>query len=366
MKGKKIVILCMLLLVLLIMTSCSNILGTSDNMAPLEDKNIKNESYTESQNNPDDKHVDKIKIVTTLFPQYDFAKIVGANKVDVILLLPPGTEAHSYEPTPKDIKKIQNADLFLYTGEFMEPWAKKILDGVDNSELHIIDLSEGISLIESSESRHYHDHDHAHEHEHSDEYGDEYNHKKEHAEMEDVSGVDPHIWLNPINASIMVQNIANALAELSPLNQEYFQNNAKKYQDELYKLDKDFVDLFQYTQSHTIVSGGHFAFGYFVDRYKLDFESPYKGFAPDAEPNPKDVARLLDFIEENNVSAIYYEELVNPRVAKIIADETKIDMYKLHAAHNISSQEKEQGITYLQIMKNNMDSLKKGLKYKKK
>ncbi len=318
-------------------------------------------------------HTNKLKVVTTLFPQYDFAKQIGGNAVEVTLLLPPGVEAHSYEPTPQDIVTIQNADLFLYTGEQMEPWAHHIIEGLSDKKVKVVDLSEGIGLLEFSEEHGHnhdkdgHEEDENHNHDKDGHEEDEnHNHDKDAHDHDGHhhDGVDPHIWLSPENAMIMLDHTTSSMCEVSKDNAKYFTDNAKAYGEQLKLLDRDFADVFNHTDTHTIVSGGHFAFGYFVDYYGLDFISPYKGFAPDAEPTPKEVAKLIEFIKNNNVHAIYYEELVNPRVAQTVANETNVQMYKLHAAHNISKEEREQGVTYISLMRDNMENLKKGMGYR--
>ena len=281
---------------------------------------------------------DKIKVITTLFPQYDFAKNVGKDKVDVSLLLLPGVEAHSYEPTPKDIINIENADVFIYTGDFMEPWAKKIIDSIKNKELIVVDTSKGISLIGQ---------------EHGDEHEDEDNH----------GGKDPHIWLDPMNAQKMVDNILEGIIKADEQNKDFYYKNGNIYKDKLNKLDADFIEAFKNTKSDTIVYGGHFAFGYFTKRYGLDHVSPYSGFSPDAEPSPKRIIELIDTINSSGVKTIYYEELIEPKVADIIAKETGAKMLLLHGAHNISKEELKSGITYIQIMEGNLERLKEGLGY---
>ena len=162
---------------------------------------------------------DKLQIVTTLFPQYDFARVIGGDKVDVTLLLPAGMESHSYEPTPADIIKINKADLFIYTGESMEQWAHSIIESVDSNEVYVLDVSKNVPLLAPNsivEDNHDHeDENHNHDaeveagHDHSE--GDGHNHT-----------YDPHIWTSPKNAMIMVNNILEALCEVDPENADYY------------------------------------------------------------------------------------------------------------------------------------------------
>jgi len=286
---------------------------------------------------------EKLKIVTTLFPQYDFVRQVAGDKVEVTLLVPPGVEAHAYEPTPQDIVTIQKSDLFIYTGEVMEPWAHKIIETVGTENIQVIEATSGIALLdEDDESDNHEAEDH-----------DDHNHE----------GSDPHVWLDPIYAQQMVDNIVNGLIKASPENVDLFKSNADTFKYELQSLHEDFEQIFEHTKYDTIMSGGHFAFGHFIERYGLKYESPYNGFAPDAEPTPKRIAQLIESIKASGIKSIYYEELVDPKVAKIVAEEADAEMLMLHAAHNLSKKELNSGITYIEIMRNNMENLKKGLVY---
>lgn len=284
----------------------------------------------------------KIEIVASLFPQYDFARIVGGDEVTVTLLLPPGVEAHGYEPTPKEVVAIQAADLFLYTGEVMEPWAHRLVDG--SSEVNPLDLSQSIHLIEEADHA-----DHEDEEEH-----DDHDHDHDHG------GIDPHIWTDPMNASAMVEAIREALSRIAPDKADTFRQNAERYQQELKQLDQDFKDLFG-DGEHDIFFAGHNAFGYFAQRYGLHFHTPYAGFAPDAEPSPKAITELMDKMSQAGSSVIYYEELIEPKVAEVIQAATGAKMLLLNGAHNVSKEDLAGGIGYLDIMRQNLAALQEGL-----
>ncbi len=281
---------------------------------------------------------DKLSIITSLYPQYDFARSIVGDKADVILILPPGVESHSFEPTPQDMVKLQNSDLFLYTGKEMEPWAYRLTGSINAT---IVDLSEGIELMDLDD----HDHDHAHEDEHDDEL------------------MDPHIWTDPNLAIVMVDNILSSLKEIDEKNAEYYEENANTLKKALMDLDLEIRETLSKTTSKTILSGGHFAFGYFVERYGLTHMSPYEGFSPDAEPTPRRIAALIETIKETDARAIFYEELIDPKVSRVISEETGIEMLLLHGAHNVTKEEFEAGKTYITFMKENLERLKIGLGY---
>lgn len=278
----------------------------------------------------------RLSIVTSLYPQYDFTRSIVGDKADVILILPPGVESHSFEPTPQDMVTLQNADLFLYTGKEMEPWANNLTGSINAK---IVDLSEGIALMDLE----------AHEEEEEEE---------EHEEL-----VDPHIWTDPNLAIVMVDSILIALKEIDETNANYYEENANALKNALIELDLEIKEVLSKTTSKTILSGGHFAFGYFVERYGLEHMSPYEGFSPDAEPTPKRIAALIDTINKTDAKAIFYEELIDPKVSRVISEETGIEMLLLHGAHNVTKEEFESGKSYITFMKENLERLKIGLGY---
>ena len=297
---------------------------------------------------------DKLQIVTTLFPQYDFARVIGGDKVDVTLLLPAGMESHSYEPTPADIIKINKADLFIYTGESMEQWAHSIIQSVDSNEVYVLDVSKNVPLLAPNstvEDNHDHEgenHDHDAEvevgHDHSE--GDGHNHT-----------YDPHIWASPKNAMIMVNNILEALCEVDSENADYYKDNANAYLAELEELDHELEDVVTNAKRDTIYHGGRFAMQYLTNQYGIHYVS-----APfEAEPSAALVAQMIKEIKEQNIPVIYYEELVDPKISQMISDETGAKMLLLHSCHNVSKEDFNNGVTYLSLMKQNVENLKVGL-----
>jgi len=285
----------------------------------------------------------KIQVVTSLFPQYDFVREIGKDRVEVSLLLPPGVESHSYDPTPRDVVNIQKADVFIYTGEYMEPWAHRVIDITKGEEVLIVESGKGVDLMEEEDA---HDHD-------NEEEEDDHN-----------SGKDPHIWVDPVYAQIMVDNILEGLVMADPENESFYKENAEAYKERLNQLHNKFTETFQKTKHNTIMYGGHFAFGYFTKRYDLEHISPYSGFAPDAEPTPQRISDLIKTINNTGIKVIYYEELIDPKVARVISEQTGAEMMLLHAVHNISKDELEAEVSYISIMEDNLEKLKIGLGYR--
>lgn len=290
---------------------------------------------------------DKLQVVTTLFPQYDFTRVIGGDKVDVTLLLPAGMEAHSYEPTPTDIIQINKSDLFVYTGESMEQWAHSIIESIDNSEVHVLDVSKNIALL-APNSTVEEDHDHEDEHDHEAELEEDHGHNHTY---------DPHIWTSPKNAMIMVNNILEALCEVDPENANYYTENANAYLAELEALDSELEDVVANANRDTIYHGGRFAMQYLTNQYGIHYVS-----APfEAEPSAALVAQMIKEIKEQNIPVIFYEELVDPKISQMISDETGAQMLLLHSCHNVSKEDFNSGVTYLELMKQNVENLKVGL-----
>jgi zinc transport system substrate-binding protein len=280
-----------------------------------------------------------INVTTTIFPLYDFAKIIGGDDATVSLLLPPGVEPHSFEPTPKDIVKISKTDVFIYTSPSMEPWVKDIVSTIDSPNLHIVEVAHGIDEDESSGEDH-----HSH--------GEQCNHSENN---------DPHIWLDPILAIEIVENIILSFEKKIPTSKG-FRVRGDSLKNELKELDIHIKAQLSPLKNRTIVSGGHFAFTHFVERYNLNQISPFSSFSPDAEPSPKAVAKIITTIKNEGYKAIYFEELVNSRVAKTIAKETGAKLLLLHGAHNVSATELKSGIGYIEIMQGNISRIVEGLK----
>ena len=278
----------------------------------------------------------KLQIVATLFPQYDFARQVAGEYAEVTLLLPPGVESHSFEPTPADIIKINEADLFIYTGEYMEPWAQSIIDGL-TGDVQVLDISRNIPLDEEAA--------------HEDEDGDAHEH----------GGFDPHIWTSPANAMLMVDNLSAELCAIDPEHAGNYQTAAAAYKTQLDELDQEFQEIVDQAQYKEIVFGGRFAMHYFAKRYGLSYLAAFDSCSSETEPSAKAVAQIIDEINEKHLPAIFHEELADPKVSRMIAEETGVKLLLLHSCHNVSKEEAESGATYLSLMQQNAENLREGL-----
>jgi zinc transport system substrate-binding protein len=288
----------------------------------------------------------KIQIITTLFPLYDFAKNIGQDKVEVVLLLPPGVEPHSFEPKPDDVVRINKADLFIYTGKVMEPWAADVLKGLDNKNLVVVDSSKDISFMEEKGD---------HPHEHDKEQGKSHEKEDEHKHE-----VDPHFWLDFANAGKMIDSILEGLVKKDPNNKDLYRVNAEQYKTKLNDLDRKFKETLSRCKKKIFVHAGHFAFGYLARRYGLTYVAAY-GFSADAEPSPKKLIELTKTLKKHGLNHIYYEELITPRVAETISKETGATLLMLHGAHNLTREEFERGVTFISLMEGDLKNLEIGL-----
>jgi zinc transport system substrate-binding protein len=282
----------------------------------------------------------RLTIVTTLFPLYDFARNIGGDSVEVRLLLPPGVESHSFEPRPEDVVRTSKADMFIFTGRDMEPWAERLYDGVsDKGRVFKVEAGERARYISVDRGQG------EGEHQHGDQRG---------------SGRDPHIWLDIDNAKIMVMTIAEAMARKSPVRREIYMANAAAYIKRLDDLDSRFKKGLSSCRSREFIHGGHYAFAYLAARYRLQYLSAY-AITADSEPSPKRMAELTQAIKAHDVRCIYYEELLAPRIAETISRETGATLLKLHGIHNLTRQEFEGGATFIGLMEQNLSNLQKGL-----
>ena len=279
---------------------------------------------------------DKLTVVTTIFAPYDFTNQIVGDKIDVVMLLPPGVESHSYEPTPSDIITIENADLFLYVSEHTETWVAQIISSLKNTKVEISSIADGIGL-----EIHGHNHDH-HAHEHS----------------EDCE-TDEHIWTNLEYAVQMVDFIADEICQADPENADFYAANAEEYKSKILTLKNDFETMIAESERKEIVSGSRFAMKNFINEFGLQFT--FDSCVDNTEPSAAVMAKIIDKINDDNIPVIFYEELTEPKIARAVSLETGAKMLLLHSCHNVSKAEIEKGETYLSLMSQNYINLKEAL-----
>ncbi len=279
-------------------------------------------------------------VAATFYPLYDLTKSIVGDQGTVYSIVPAGVEPHSYEPNPSDFQKLNDADIFVTLGVEFEEFEEDLVDAV-NPNVKIIPAATGIKLLKMDE-------------EHEDEHGEEEDdHHDEHEEDADDhhhhSGEDPHIWLSPKNAQKMVNNIVDGLTKADPTNSQHYQQNGKQLIAELETLDQDFKTKLGSCKKDTILVN-HNAFSYLAHDYGFT-TIEISGLEPEAEPTPKQLAKLIEEAEEHDIKYVFYEELVDSRVAKTIADEVGAEVLALSPVASDLS------ISYSQLMRQNLQNL---------
>ncbi|ALV22637.1 MULTISPECIES: metal ABC transporter substrate-binding protein [Carnobacterium] len=294
-----------------------------------------------SGNSANEEDSGKLKVVTTFYPMYDFTKNVAQENAVVSLLVPAGTEVHDFEPSAKMIAQIENADVFVYNSDEMETWVPSVLKSIDTSKTVIVNASEGIDLIHNEADADEHDEEHEHE-------GEEHSH-----------AVDPHVWLDPVLAQAEVTNIQKGLAEADPDNSDAYAANAETYQQKLEDLNQEFVSAFENATKRSFVTQ-HAAFAYLAKRYDLT-QISVSGLSSDAEPSPAKLAELSDFVTENKVDYIYFEDNASSKIAETLADEVDVELLVLSPIEGVTQKEQDAGIDYIHVMQDNLNALKKSI-----
>lgn len=292
-------------------------------------------------NQANEKDSGKLKVVTTFYPMYDFTKNVAQENATVSLLVPAGTEVHDFEPSAKMIAQIENADVFVYNSDEMETWVPSVLKSIDTTKTVIVNASEGIDLIHNEADADEHDEEHEHE-------GEEHSH-----------AVDPHVWLDPVLAQTEVTNIQKGLAEADPDNSDAYEANAETYQQKLESLNQEFKEAFENATQRSFVTQ-HAAFAYLAKRYDLT-QISVSGLSSDAEPSPAKLAELSDFVTENNVHFIYFEDNASSKIAETLADEVDVELLVLSPIEGVTQKEQDEGIDYIHVMQDNLNALKKSI-----
>jgi zinc transport system substrate-binding protein len=274
----------------------------------------------------------RLSVVASFYPIEYFARRVGGEHVDVFNPVPPGAEPHDLELTPRSIERIQNSGVFLYLGEGFQPAVDRALDTIKSPGLVIRDAADGVERAGGSD-----------EHEGEGEQG----------------GLDPHIWLDPSLAEGIADNIAGALVEADPHNAATYDANAAKLKSDLAALDAEFQQGLAACERKEIITS-HAAFGYLARRYGLE-QVPISGLSPEAEPSPARLQEIIIFAREHNARYIFFETLVEPKVADLIAREVGAQTLVLNPIEGLTEEQISQGADYFSVMRENLANLKTAL-----
>ena len=283
----------------------------------------------------------KITVITTVFPQYDFVRQIsdGAD-IEIKMLLKPGGEAHTYDPTPADMMATEDCDLFIYVGGESEAWAEKIISSSK------IDKDRLISLIDVSnklEAEHYHADEAEEEHE---EHAGEY---------------DEHVWTSPENAILISRAICDRLSEIDGDNAELYRANTEEYISQLVDISDEFRTLADKAETKTLVFADRFPFLHLVREYGLSYVSPFSGCSAQAEASTSDVISLIEYVKENDAEYIFTVDFSNEKIAQTVSSETGARILRMNSCHTVSADDMKAGVTYIDLQKRNLQALQEAL-----
>lgn len=279
----------------------------------------------------------KLKIISTVFPPYDLARQIAGDNAEISILLPPGSEIHNYEPSAKDMIAIRNCDIFLYIGGENEQWAEKLINSNDTENVTAVKLIDYVPTLSEDEDEHDHDHDHDHDHEHE---------------------TDEHIWTSPKNAQLMLSAVYDAICKVDPSDKQTYTKNKDAYAKQLSDLDNAYRSAVDNAKNKTIVLADKFPFRYLAHEYGLEFSAAFAACSDESEPGVSTMIKLTKTIKENNIPAVYYLEFSSTKIADTLCDETGATKLMLHSCHNVSKQDIENNISYVDLMKQNLENLK--------
>ncbi len=266
---------------------------------------------------------DKLTIVTTMFPAYDFARQIAGDKAEVVLLVPAGGESHSYEPTPKDMIAIQKSDIFICNGGESEHWVEELTKEITLNS--VIEMTAFVKTLPSEE------------------------------------GYDEHVWCSPLNAISISQAIYEELCHIDSEHIDYYTNNKEIFKEQLTTLHNTFKEIVNAAENKTVVFADRFPVRYFTEEYGLSHFSAYPGCSAEAEPSASVVAQLANKVKTENIKGVFYIEFSNKKIADIICEETGCEKYLFHSCHTVSKNDMENGETYISIMTKNAENLRKVL-----
>lgn len=361
---------------------------------------------------------DRLRVAATIFPYYDFVRQIAGDLVELKLVVPAGMDSHSFEPTPADMRAIQESDVLIMNGGAMEQWVSRVLEAVDAPDLTVVTMMDHADVYQEETVEGMEDGDHKpgepedRDHEpgepevggqgiegygpgHSDgdpggdsaigepgrdgaagsgdaefpanggrqtwETDSDRMHDFDHDGHEIEIEYDEHIWTSPVNAMEFVRVIADTLSRRDPANAEAYAAGAERYLEELQSIHEGFLAVSEARKRNMIVVGDKFPFRYLAEEYGLAYRAAFSGCSTDTEPSARTIAYLIDKVREGQLPAVYYLELSSHRVAEIIGEETGAQPLLLHSCHNVTRAELNAGVTYADLMRGNIESLRKGL-----
>ena len=277
---------------------------------------------------------DNITIISTSFPGYDFVRaITKDSNIEVKMLIKPGVEIHHFEPTPKDIINIESSNLFVYVGGDSDEWVSNLLKDMNKDKT--VKLMDLVDLTNEE--------------------------LKEGMEGDNEVEYDEHVWTSPINVIKIINKLKDEIISIDSINKKLYEKNANEYIKELYNIDSEIRNIVAMSNRKEIIFGDRFPIKYFTDEYNIDYYAAFKGCSHETEASAKTIAFLINKVKEDDIPVIFKVELSNGKIANTIGKETNTKVLEYNSAHNITMDDFNSGITYIDIMKKNIEVLKEAL-----
>lgn len=277
---------------------------------------------------------DKLQVYSSFYAVYDFVNKIGGDKINLINIVPTGTEPHDWEPSINDMLNLEGADILFYNGLGMEQWLEKVKNTIENPNIQYVELSTAITPLSSG-------------------------HNQAHSHTNNEEEADPHIWLNPQNVIKELTLIKDTLSSADPVNKAYYEANYKKACEDITKLDTDFKTAVNGFKSKEIIVA-HEAYAYLCSAYGLT-QIPIEGIMADSEPSPSKMSEITKLANEKNIKYIFFEELINSKAANAIASEIGAKLLVLNPFEGLTKEQIDSGEDYISIMYKNLENLKKAL-----
>lgn len=303
---------------------------------------LREKNTGEQSNNVESK---KLNVVTTFYPLEYLAREIGKENIQVRVLTPPGGEPHDFEPTAKDIILVRSSDLFVMNGADFEPWAEKLLTDLSKESVHVVEMSEHMNLIASSEDEHAEDSD-THE-------------AEEEGHHHELGEFDPHFWLSPFRLIQEAEVLRDELVQIDPQNADQYKQNAATLIGRLNEIEKQYRQKLAQCSQHEIITS-HNAFTYVAKDYNFSVHG-IAGFSPTQEPSAQHLAELAELVKKENIQFIFTETLVSPKFADTLAKEAGVKVGVLNPLEGLTDQEKKEGKNLETILLENLKSYQSGL-----
>lgn len=284
---------------------------------------------------------DGVKIVTTIFPPFDFARNVAGDKANIRQLLPVGAESHTYEPAPQDIITLQSCDLFIYTGGESDVWIDDILASLGEKAPKTLKLLDCVDPLSEEYTEGMQSEDDGHEH--------------------NEAEYDEHVWTSPKNAVKITERITEAVSAIDPENAATYAKNSAEYIEKLNSVDKKLTETINSAERKTIVVGDRFPFRYLTEHYGLEYYAAFPGCSSDSDASASTIIFLTEKVKSEHIPAVLYIEFSTHKVADAIADSAGVGIELLHSCHNVTNEQIKSGVDYISLMEQNIEVLKKVL-----